>query len=220
MRRVSRPSASLKAMANKRGGGVTTTFFLVRHAAHDQVGAVLCGRMPGVTLGPHGRGQAQRLADRLERESVVSVQASPLERARETAEAIAVRIGESVEICEAITEIDFGSWSGMDFNALSSDPSWLAWNTARGFNRPPNGEMMLEAQARIVGAMERLRRSFCDKAVVLVSHADVIKAALLYHLGSPIDSYNRFDIDPASVSTLVIGDWGSKIVRLNEVVAS
>jgi broad specificity phosphatase PhoE len=199
---------------------VTTTFFLVRHATHDRVGEVLCGRMPNVTLGTHGREQAQRLAVRLARESVASVQASPLERAHETAKPIAMRIGQSVEICEAITEIDFGSWSGMDFDALSNDPSWLAWNGARGVNRPPDGETMLEAQTRIVGAMERLRRSYCDKGVVLVSHSDVIKAALLYHLGSPIDSYSRFDIDPASISTLVIGSWGSKILRLNEVVAS
>jgi broad specificity phosphatase PhoE len=53
-----------------------------------------------------------------------------------------------------------------------------------------------------------------------VSHSDVIKAALLYHLGLPIDAYSRFDIDPASISTLVVGEWGSKVLRLNEVVAA
>ena len=79
---------------------------------------------------------------------------------------------------------------------------------------------MLEAQARIVSGMEQLRVAHPDKAVILVSHSDVIKAALLYHLGLPIDAYCRFDIDPASISTLVIGDWGSKVIRLNEVVAA
>jgi probable phosphoglycerate mutase len=79
---------------------------------------------------------------------------------------------------------------------------------------------MLEAQTRIVGAMERLRGRYPGRSVVLVSHSDVIKAALLYHLGMPIDSYARFEVEPASISTLVVGDWGSKVLRLNEVVAA
>jgi len=56
--------------------------------------------------------------------------------------------------------------------------------------------------------------------VVLVSHADVIKAALLYHLGLPLDAHARFDVDPASISTLAVGDWGAKVIRLNEVVTA
>ena len=73
---------------------VTTTFFLVRHAAHDRVGTVLCGRMPGVDLGDVGLAQAGRLADRLAIEAIAAVQSSPLERARETAEPIADRLGQ------------------------------------------------------------------------------------------------------------------------------
>ncbi len=199
---------------------MTTTFFLVRHAAHDRVGTVLCGRMPGVTLGAPGKEQAQRLAHRFARETVASVQTSPLERAVETAEPIAARTGQPVEVCEAVTEIDFGSWSGVSFEVLAQSPGWAAWNTARFVSRPPDGETMLEAQARIVKAMERLRRAYPGRSVVLVSHSDVIKAALLYHLGLPLDAYSRFDIDPASISTLVVGDWGSKVIRMNEVAAA
>ena len=197
---------------------MTTTFFLVRHAAHDRVGAALCGRMPGVTLGTRGREQARRLADRFANESIASVQSSPLERARETAEPIAARVGRDVEINEAVTEIEFGAWSGRSFDELDRDADWALWNAARGVSRPPGGETMLEAQARIVAAMERLRNAYRDASVVLVSHADVIKAALLYHLGLSIEAYQRFDIEPASISTLAVGTWGARVVRLNEVV--
>jgi probable phosphoglycerate mutase len=79
---------------------------------------------------------------------------------------------------------------------------------------------MLEAQARIVKVMEELRRAYPDRSVVLVSHSDVIKAALLYHLGLPLEAYGRLEIAPASISTLVVGDWGSKLIRLNEVIAA
>ena len=53
-----------------------------------------------------------------------------------------------------------------------------------------------------------------------MSHGDVIKAALLYHLGLPVDSYGRIEIEPASVSTLVVGGWGAKVMRLNEAAAA
>jgi probable phosphoglycerate mutase len=176
--------------------------------------------MPGVRLGPRGREQAERLAERLSRESIASVHTSPLERARETAEPIAARVDRPLEIDEGLQEIAFGAWSGRSFEELDRDPAWRTWNAARSVSRPPGGETMLEAQARIVAAMERLRESHRGRCLVLVSHADVIKAALLYHLGLPIDAYARFDIEPASISTLAVGDWGAKVIRLNEVVAA
>ncbi|WP_230530185.1 histidine phosphatase family protein [Microvirga roseola] len=199
---------------------MTTTFLLVRHAAHDRVGTVLCGRMPGVTLGALGRSQAQRLAERLAREDVACIRTSPLERARETAEPIAERVGLTPEACEAIMEIEFGSWTGKNFEALADDPRWRSWNNARSVSRPPGGETMLEAQIRIVGAIEELRALHPGRRIVLVSHGDVIKAALLYHLGLPIDACSRIEVEPASISTLAVGEWGSKVLRMNEVVAA
>jgi broad specificity phosphatase PhoE len=199
---------------------VTTTFLLVRHAAHDRVGTVLCGRMPGVTLGSVGREQARQLGERFAGETIASVQTSPLERARETAQPIALSTGAELAVCEGIVEFDFGAWTGQPFEDLAGDPRWGGWNVARGLHRPPGGESMLEAQARIVKVMEELRRVYPDRSVVLVSHSDVIKAALLYHLGLPLEAYGRLEIAPASISTLAVGDWGSKLIRLNEVIAA
>jgi probable phosphoglycerate mutase len=184
------------------------------------VGTMLCGRMPGISLGDMGMAQARRLSERFAHENVACVQTSPIERAVETAEPIAARIGEPVEVCEGINEIDFGAWSGMSFEALSREPRWNAWNSARAVSRAPEGETMLEAQGRIVKAIGELCHLYPGKSVILVSHSDVIKAALLYYLGLPIDAYARFEIEPASISTLVVGDWGSKVLRLNEVVAA
>ena len=194
-------------------------FFLVRHAAHELVDRVLCGRMAGVKLGEEGRAQARRVAQRLARERIAAIHTSPLERARETAEPIGKRLDLVPEISEAINEIDVGDWAGRDFASLQGDARWASWNNARNVMRPPGGETMLEVQARVVGLMEWVRGAHPDQAVVLVSHGDVIKAALLYCLGMPIDGYRLFDISPASISTLVIGDWGAKVLSLNEVPA-
>jgi broad specificity phosphatase PhoE len=194
-------------------------FFLVRHAAHELVDRVLCGRMPGVRLGEEGRVQARRVAARLARERVAAIHTSPLERACETAAPIAQQFDLTPEIHEAISEIDIGEWAGRDFAALHDDPHWASWNNARGVTRPPGGETMLEVQARVVRHIERARGAHPDQGVVLVSHGDVIKAALLYFLGMPIDGYRLFDIGPASISTLAVGDWGAKVLSMNEVPA-
>jgi probable phosphoglycerate mutase len=139
-----------------------------------------------------------------------------MERAHETAEPVARRLGLDPVVAEDLIEIDFGGWTGRRFDELHGDPAWTRWNTVRSQARPPGGETMLEAQARIVRHLERLRETHAGRAVALVTHGDLIKAALSYHLGLPIDGWSRFDVSPASVSTLQLSDWGSKVISLNE----
>jgi broad specificity phosphatase PhoE len=73
-------------------------------------------------------------------------------------------------------------------------------------------------QRRVLGLMERLGEEHRGRCVALVSHADVIKAAVLHHLGLAIDGWPRFDIAPASITRLVVGDWGARLLGLNETV--
>jgi broad specificity phosphatase PhoE len=199
---------------------VTTTVFLVRHATHDRVSRILCGRMLGVTLGPEGRLQAARLAERFACQQIAAVITSPLERARETAEVIVARLGVPLEISDELDEIDFGEWSGTSFEALANDPRWREWNASRSTARPPGGESMSAAQTRIVGRIERLREEHPGAGVILVSHCDVIKAALTRYLGLSLDAYARFEISPASISVLALWPGGATVIGMNEVVAA
>jgi probable phosphoglycerate mutase len=195
---------------------VATTIFLVRHAAHGQLGRVLSGRAPGLALSPEGRAQAVTLAARLRGAGVEAVYSSPIQRALETAEPAAAALGRPVQPMEEITEIDFGTWTGQAFSDLDTDPRWHAWNVARGLSRAPDGESMLEAQARAVAGLDRITHAHPGAVVALVSHADVIKAMLCAVLGLPLDSLHRFEIDPASVSRVVMGAWGAKVASMNE----
>ena len=197
-----------------------TTVFLVRHARHDRVDHVLCGRMPGVTLGTEGRRQAERLAERFAREPIATIVTSPLERARETAEIIGDRLGLEVRVSVDLNEIDFGEWTGMSFDALDRDPRWSRWNRERGAAIPPGGESMAAAQARIVRQIEGVRDEFPDAGVILVSHCDVIKAALASVLGLALDAYQLFEIGPASVSVLALWPGGAKVVGMNDMAAA
>ncbi|MGE7415664.1 histidine phosphatase family protein [Methylobacterium tarhaniae] len=195
---------------------MTTTFFLVRHAAHDRLGRVLCGRMPGVTLGREGKAQAASLAERLAGEGLAAIYASPLERAQETAAPVAARAGLPVETLPALNEIDFGAWTGRSFDDLHGDSTWTGWNQARHVTRPPGGETILEAQGRAMRGLEDLRARHGEARLALVSHADVIKLVIAHALGLGADGMQRFEVGPASVSVLVLGAWGAKVESLNE----
>ncbi len=200
---------------------MAATVFLVRHAAHDRVDRVLCGRMPGVGLGDAGRRQAEALARRFAAAGggLDAVWTSPLQRARETAEPIAARLGLLARASDALCEIDFGAWTGQAFDALRDDPRWRRWNEARGGERPPGGESMAEAQARAMAEVERARAGHPDGRVALVSHGDVIKAVLAGVLGLSLDAHARFEISPGSVSALAVWDGGGKVLRMNESIA-
>jgi broad specificity phosphatase PhoE len=198
---------------------VTTTFYLVRHAAHDNVGGFLAGRLPGVHLGADGRAQAARLGQRMARERFDAIFASPRERTQETAAAIvAAREPMPIETAAELDEVDFGSWSGNGWDVLNQDPAWRNWNSVRSMARTAGGESMLDVQLRVVGLLERLRQRFPDGRVVLVSHADIIKTAVSYVLGLPIDAWARLEVSPASISTIVVGEWGGKLHTLNETI--
>ena len=192
-----------------------TIFHLVRHASHGLLGSVLAGRTPKLGLSDTGRAQAAALAERFKAQPVAAVISSPVQRAIETAMPIAAALGLSVQADAGLEEIDFGRWTGAGFADLAGDPGWDDWNAARGLAPTPGGETMLAAQARAIAALGGLRGRYGDAAVVVVSHADIIKAILAHILGMPLDLIHRFDIAPASTSTLGLGDAHAVVHSLN-----
>jgi broad specificity phosphatase PhoE len=194
-----------------------TPFFLVRHAAHDNVGGFLAGRTPGIVLGKDGLAQAERLGQRMARESFDAIYASPRERTQQTAQAIARAKGiAEVTTDQRLDEIDFGAWSNRTFEDLNTQTEWMRWNTARAVAATPAGDTMFDVQARVVSLIRELHARSNGSAIVLVTHADVIKTAISYVLGLSLDAWPRFDIAPASITHFVLDDWGAKLTGLNE----
>jgi broad specificity phosphatase PhoE len=196
--------------------GVTATLFLIRHAAHVELGRILSGRRRDVALSGEGLEQAEIVADLLAVAPLAAVYASPRERAYYTARAIAEPHGLKVEIADGLDEIDFGDWTGMGFDDLEGDPGWSEWNEARASARPPNGESMAEAVVRAAAALDAIAAAHDGATIACVSHCDIIRGLIARTLGLPLDNLLRFDIDPASVSRLALGNWGGRIMTVNE----
>lgn len=171
--------------------------------------------MPDVPLSDAGRAQAASLADHFRPMPIVAVLSSPVQRARETAAPIAAILGLAVTLEPGLDEIDFGAWTGSAFDALDSQPEWLAWNHHRSLVAPPGGETMLAAQARAMAAMSRAGAMFAGREVVMVSHQDVLKAILANILGISLDRLDRFALDPASRSVVTLVADGAQLDSLN-----
>lgn len=197
-----------------------TTVMMVRHASHGHLGRTLTGRMPGVVLSETGRNEARRLAGSFRCVAAAAVFASPLERARETADAIGEAMGLPVATCEALNEIDLGEWTGASFEDLASDERWHGWNRERADGCPPGGEPIRAVQARTMTQVEAWRDAYPDGTIVAVSHADVIKALVCHVLGLSLDRMQSFEVEPASVTTVVAWAGGAKVVRLNAKAAA
>ncbi len=192
-----------------------TTLHLIRHATYGLIGNTLAGRSPGHHLGPEGRRQAEAVAADLAGRQLAAVVASPLERAQETAAPIAARHGLTVAIDPGLNEVAFGQWTGAGFGDLASRADWQAFNSFRSMAPVPGGESMLDAQARAVATLLRLRAAWPGAEIAVVSHADVVRAMLAHLLGISLDLFHRLDIAQASRSVVMLHDGDAQVLGVN-----
>jgi broad specificity phosphatase PhoE len=192
-----------------------TIFHLLRHGEHTVQGKICTGRAPGVALSAKGRGEAEAAAERLADAGIAAIYASPLERAQETAGIVAKRLDLPVETTPDLNELDFGEWTGLTFDEVRKDARWPIWATHRSLSCIPGGETMRQVQRRVVEVLVELRERHPDDQVVLVSHGDVIRTALVFALGMPLDFYARIEVGTGSLSTVRINATGICVTGIN-----
>ncbi len=191
----------------------------MRHAAHALLPHTLAGRTPNVPLSAEGEAQAARLAAFFAESRTSAIVTSPIQRARETAAPIGRRLGVPPVLEPGFEEIDFGGWTGRRFDDLGADPAWQSWNRFRSLSACPGGESMHHAQSRALAALAHWRALHFGQTVIVVSHADILKALLAPALGLPLDRLHRLTIDPAGISTIVMFDDDLRVDCINAVAA-
>jgi probable phosphoglycerate mutase len=196
-----------------------TIFHLLRHGEHAVQGRICAGRMPGVVLSERGRAEAEAAARQLAGRGIVAIYASPMERTQETAGIVGRRLSLPVAVRDDLAEVDFGEWTGLTFAAVREDPRWPFWASHRSISGIPGGETMRTVQRRVTEALLELREQHADDAIVIVSHGDVIRSALVFALGMPLDFYHRIEVATASLSTLRIDAGGIRVIAVNERVS-
>ncbi|MGE0022255.1 MAG: histidine phosphatase family protein [Hyphomicrobium sp.] len=110
--------------------------------------------------------------------------ASPLMRARETAEIAARASAATIEIDPAWREIDFGDWDGLGRDALAGDARLAAFYADPTANPPPGGETMADVHMRVAAALDRLAQR--EGPILVAAHGGSIRMALSILLGLPL----------------------------------
>ena len=193
-----------------------TTLFLIRHGENDYLKKNrLPGHLPGIHLNERGREQAAELARTLGQLPIKAIYASPLERAVETAEPLAQTLGLVIQIRPPLTDIDIGHWAGHSWKALGRTKHWKIIQHTPSQFQFPSGETFLQAQQRIVNALDAIAVAHKREMVAVVFHADPIKLAVAHYLGLPLDNFQRLTIHTGSVTILKIDALAARLLAIN-----
>ena len=193
------------------------TFLLIRHGENEYVAkGRLAGRLPGVHLNENGKKQAEAVAKAFIKAPIKAIYASPMERCMQTAEPLAAALGLEINPSQGLIEVDFGNWQDKTLKQLQRRKLWKVVQANPARMQFPEGETFTNAQQRIVQTLESLAKEYESKDLIACfSHSDLIKLAVSYYLGQPIDLFQRIMIAPASISTLHLGEIGAQIININ-----
>ena len=168
------------------------------------------GRYQGRTdipLSTDGEAQVRALAKRLAHVPIARAVASPLSRAKRTAEAILAGRDLELELDPALQEISHGDWEGQ----LSSDVEAAhaemlgSWRTRPDRDVPagPGAETLGQVEARAWPVLERITRHLGDSDTLLVTAHDAVNRVLLCRvLGLPLTRVWAFRQSPATLNVL------------------
>jgi broad specificity phosphatase PhoE len=191
--------------------------YLVRHGATlwNESGRAQ-GRLPGIGLSPTGIAQVQAQAATLRFKGFAAVVSSPLQRALETADILleGAGIDASVALDESFSEWDIPPWNGLtvpeiearfpvEFRQLADTPVKLS---------VPGAETLHGVQARGLKGVQRLRETYPDQAVLVVTHAAIVAAITCGLLAIPLTSYQQLPISNASLTLIEIA--GQPVLQL------
>ena len=147
----------------------TTVVHLLRHGEVHNPNGVLYGRLPGYHLSANGRLMAAAAADFFAERPVAAVFASPLERAQETAQPVAERLGlEIITNDQLIESANVLEGKSVSLASLAVNP--LNWKYLWNPFTPSWGEPYQEVAVRVRQVVDRAREAARGQEAVCVSH--------------------------------------------------
>lgn len=171
-----------------------------------------------IPLSPLGLAQAQRLAQALAGEPLDAIYASDLGRARQTAAAVAERVGLPVQEDAGLRERGFGCFEGLSWSEIES--RWPE-QAQRWKRRDPEfgaegGERLRDFYARAVGAVERLAQAHPGQTLLVVAHGGVMDC--LYRAGRrlALEAPRSWTLGNASINRLLYTPAGLSVVGWND----
>src|SRR5450830_49325 len=181
---------------------------LIRHGETDwNVDKRLQGHID-IALNAEGQHQAAALGRALAQEPLDAIYASDLQRARDTAQAVALLQGRTVQIDAGLRERCYGGFEGLQHADIAQryPADFAAWKARELDARYPAGERvaetMREFSQRAVAAVRRLANTGNHRKIAIVTHGGVLECVYRWAMQSGFAQARDFDIFNASINRL------------------
>lgn len=159
--------------------------------------------------------QAQRLAERLSCVPLTAVYTSPLQRARQTAEAIAIMHDLPVQVEVDLREIDYGDWEGIAVPELGRcfpEAEQTRINDPLNF-AAPNGEPFAHFIERVTLVMQRIVKAHLGETICVIAHQCVNRIVLCWVLQAPFSAWRKLRQNSGCINLFQV--WGDGLWRLS-----
>ncbi len=153
-----------------------------------------------VPLSAAGRAQCERMGELLSRWPLDRIVSSPLERARQSAEIIAARLGVEVAVDERLAEVRFGRWQGKTYSEIIAEPEYHEFLKDPIGSPTPGGETIRDVQRRGLAAIEE--GSAQAERTLFVSHGDIVRSAICHFLAIPLAEFRRIRVDNCGLTAI------------------
>lgn len=154
-----------------------------------------------------GQAQASSLGDHFHHyhTGVAAIYASPLQRARHTAERIAEKTGHEIGLDKRLMEFGVGEWEGRSFDELRGELGFFTGMMGDAHHRAPGGESRHEVTQRFVTAVEEFRRNHQGETIVVVAHGVAIAFALAHWIEDDSVHWVNYRVSNTSVTAIDLG---------------
>ena len=200
---------------------MTTRVYLIRHGATELSAEDRFAGAIDVHLSDTGRNQARLLGERLAKDPICAVYASPMTRTMATAELIAKPHALEVTPVDEMREIAHGRWEGKKRADVEREykEEYERWEHDPYSFAPAGGESGLAVTARALPALLQLVERHKNMPLVVVSHKATIRLLLSSLIGIDPRKYrDRLDQSPAALNILDFKDLGNaRLTLFNDV---
>lgn len=171
---------------------------------------ILAGPDNSVKLSEKGRRESRIVSKHLQKIEFTHIYSSPISRCLQTVDPLtSAKPQIPLLLEERIQEMNYGDWNGKDLKSLSKKREWKSIQNQPSKFKFPQGESFTQLRKRVQSFLNEIESK--TGPILVVSHGDVIKMILTCTLELSTDNFQKFLIQPASISII---NYESKVRNL------
>lgn len=187
----------------------------MRHGVTAQTGTVLYGRTKGLELSEEGVEQARLMSEHLFSIHIDAIYSSPLERAFDTAQAIAKDRDLDVITRDELLDTHVGTWTNLTLAECALREEWKIVQEHPTQFAFPDGESFIDVLGRMNKVVNELVEKHVGENIVVTCHRDPIILLLGSYMGVHMDLFQRIPCKPASMSEVVFTNGVARVESVN-----